>query len=95
MAAPLIAVGGILLRLGLAALGVGGTAYGLKKMHDVGEEKMFNKGICPTCHGHFEFKTEVGYSRAYKCDFCNNSILVSNDKIDKDYKYTPSEISKK
>jgi hypothetical protein len=92
---PLAVVGGVLLRLGLAALSIGGTAWGLKKMHDVGEEKMFNKGICPICHGHFEYKTQVGYSRAYKCDFCSNSILVSNDNIDKGYDYKPSEISKK
>ena len=95
MPAPIFAVGGIFLRLLLAGLGVGGTAYGLKKMHDIGEEKMFNKGICPTCHGHFEFKTQVGYSRAYKCDFCSNSILVSNDAVDRNYRYTPSAISKK
>lgn len=95
MALPLIPVAAVLLRLGLAAVGIGGAAYGLKKMNDLGEESMFNKGVCPRCHGHFEFKTQVGYSRAYKCDFCSNSILISNDNVDKDYEYKPSEISKK
>jgi hypothetical protein len=64
-------------------------------MTDVGEVKMFNNGICPKCKGHFEFKTEVNGSRAYKCDFCNNAVLISYTNTDKDYKYTPSKISQK
>jgi len=94
MAFPILAVGGIALRLGLAALGIGGAAFGLKKMNDVGESNMFNKGVCPKCKGNFEYKTEVSGSRAYKCDFCGNAVLISTD-VDKDYIYTPSKISKK
>lgn len=94
MAIGCITIGAIALRLGLAAIGIGGAAYGLKAMNDIGEENMFNKGVCPKCSGHFEFKTEVSGSRAYKCDFCGNAVLLSSS-IDKDYIYRPSKISKK
>lgn len=94
MAFPLLVIGGIALRLALAAVGIGGAAYGLKAMNDIGENKMFNKGICPKCNGHFEYKTEVSGSRAYKCDFCGNAVLISTN-VDDNYHYTPSKNSKK
>lgn len=89
---PLIPV---ILRILGAGLGLGATALGLKTMNYVGEDKMFNNGICPRCGGHFEFKAEVKGSRAYKCDFCSNSVLISNSTIDKNYKYIRSSLSKK
>jgi hypothetical protein len=95
MAIGILTIGGIALRILFASVGIGGTVYGLKKMNDIGEANMFNKGICPKCNGHFEYKTEVSGSRAYKCDFCGNAVLISHTNTDKGYKYTPSKLSKK
>lgn len=95
MAIPFLVLGGIALRIGLAAVGIGGAAYGLKKMNYIGETNLFNKGVCPKCSGHFEYKTEVTGHRAYKCDFCGNAVLIGNNETDKGYVYTPSNLSKK
>lgn len=93
MAAPLALIP-IAIRLILAGIGIGGAAFGLKKMNDIGEKKMFNRGVCPKCGGHFKYVQEVTGSRAYKCDFCSYAVLISQD-VDKEYSYTPSRISKK
>lgn len=91
--APLIP---IIVRLLIAGASIGATALGLKTMNRVGEDRLFNNGVCSKCGGHFQLKTEVKGSRAYKCDFCSNSVLISNSsEIDKGYIYRPSIISKK
>lgn len=84
------------LRVILAGAGIGAGILGLKTLNNIGEEKLFNNGVCPKCSGHFKLKAEVEGSRAYKCDFCSNSVLLTNSSIvDKEYVYKPSAISKK
>lgn len=93
---PFIAAIPWIIRLALAGFGFTSAVWGVSKMTEIGEKKLFNKGVCPKCGGHFKYieGTEVKGSKAYKCDFCNDCVLVSYG-ADIGYEYKPSKLSKK
>ena len=76
----------------LTGAGVAGFGFGIFKATQSGERKLFNRGVCPKCDGHFK-KIENVTENGYKCDFCDNTVWISFG-ADDDYVYVPSKRSK-
>lgn len=48
------------------------------------ETRLYNKGICRTCHKKLEFfDYDSRASRGYKCPLCSYTVWVSYDCVDK------------